>query len=79
MKRTPKAPKPEQPRAHVMREPEYLLLDEVMVLLRFDVTAPRKARAATWNYLLRHAVPVLRRGRVLLIERRVLDVVLRGD
>lgn len=62
----------------VVHLPEYLLLDEVARICRFDVTAPSRPSAAAWEWLRREAVPVLRRGRTLLVERRVLDAVLRG-
>jgi hypothetical protein len=70
-------PKPRKRAADLTGQPEYLLLDECAVLLRFDVTAPSRPRAACWAWLERHAVPVLRRGRVFLIEREVLTNVLR--
>jgi hypothetical protein len=60
-------------------EPEYLTLDEGATLLRFDVTSPANPRKAFGKWLRRHAVPVLRRGRVLLVERRVLVAMLKGD
>lgn len=56
--------------------PEYLTLDEGAKLLRFDVTAPSDPRKNFRLYLHRHAIPVLRRGRVLLIDRRVLEATL---
>lgn len=51
---------------------DYLTLDEGARLLRFDVTAPRSMRQAFRHYLHRHAIPILRRGRVLLVERQIL-------
>jgi len=54
----------------------YLTVDEGARLLRFDVTAPGNPRECFRQYLRRHAVPVLRRGRVLLIDRRVLEATL---
>lgn len=56
--------------------PEYLTLDEGAKLLRFDVTAPKCVREAFRQYLRGHAIPVKRRGRVILIEKRVLEATL---
>lgn len=72
--RKPRAAATEQPEggAHVARERQYLLLDDVVELLHFDRTAPLHARESCRKWLERQAVPVLRRGRVLLIERAVL-------
>jgi hypothetical protein len=82
MKRTFKAPplvaQPRQRAADLPGEPEYLLLDECAALLRFDRTAPSRPRAACWAFLERHNVPVLRRGRVFLVKRAVIDAVLQG-
>lgn len=63
--------------AHVVDQPEYLLVSEVVTLLRFDKTAPSAPYIACWQFLKRHAVPMKRRGRTLLIERRVLEATLR--
>jgi hypothetical protein len=60
------------------QEPQYLTLDEGARLLRFDVTAPGRPRARFLAWLRREHVPVLRRGRVLLVERHVLDAALRA-
>lgn len=55
----------------------YLTLDEGARFCRFDATAVNPA-VAFRKWLHRQAVPIVRRGRVLLVERRVLDAVLRG-
>ena len=57
-------------------EPRYMLVEDVARELRFTTTA-KDWRLATLQWLARHAVPVLKRGRVLLLERHVLEVVLR--
>jgi hypothetical protein len=56
----------------VLRESEFLTLGEGAELLRFTVTAPKEPVQAFREWLHRHAVPIVRRGRVLLVERRVL-------
>lgn len=60
-------------------QPEYLTLDEGARLLRFDQTAPKSVVRAFRQWLRRNGVPVLKRGRTLLIDRRVLDAYVRGD
>ena len=59
--------------------PELLTLEEGARLCRFDVTAPAAPVNGFRKWLVRQGVPVLRRGRVLLVERRVLMAYLRGD
>ena len=54
----------------------YLRTDEAARFLRFD--GPR-ARALFRKWALRHRVPVCRRGRTLLYERRVLEAFLKGQ
>jgi hypothetical protein len=72
--------------AYVAREPAqalgipespYLTLDEGARFCRFDATAQSPVIAFR-KWLHRNSVPVRRRGRVLLVERRVLEAVLRG-
>ncbi len=58
---------------------EYLTIPELTRLLRFDVTAPAKPELACRQWLRRQAVPVLKRGRTLLIERRVIEALLRDE
>jgi hypothetical protein len=53
-------------------------MEEGPRLLRFEVTAPGDPVEAFRKWLRRRAVPVLRRGRVLLVERQVLEAILRG-
>lgn len=55
-----------------MREQEFLTLREAAELLRFTETAPKAPEQACREWLNRHAIPVIRRGRVYLLERRVL-------
>jgi hypothetical protein len=62
-----------------MAEPESLTMAEAAVLLRFDATAPSNPVKAVRQWLHRQATPVVRRGRVLLVERRVLLAVVRQD
>jgi hypothetical protein len=56
----------------VLRESEFLTLGEGAELLRFTVTAPKEPVQAFREWLHRQAIPVLRRGRVILVERAVL-------
>jgi hypothetical protein len=49
----------------------FLTLEEGARLCRFDATAAQPVLAFR-KWLRRHAVPVVRRGRVLLVDRRVL-------
>lgn len=58
--------------------PQYLTVEEGAKLLRFDVTAPTDPEKNFRRYLHRHAIPVLRRGRVLLVDRRVLEATLEA-
>lgn len=62
---------------YVPDQPEYLTLAEGARLLRFDATAASPVPAFR-KWLRREAVPVRRRGRVLLVERRELEAALRG-
>ena len=55
--------------------PEYLLLEEVITLLRFDATATNPRRACV-HWLARHGVAVSRRG---LVERSMLEAALREN
>ena len=57
-------------------EPRYLLVEEIARELRFDATAKNPRRAAL-KWLARHAVPVLKRGKTILVERHVIEAVLR--
>jgi hypothetical protein len=59
--------------------PQYLTTEEGARLLRFDATAPASAVVSFRQWLRREGVPVLRRGRVLLVERRELEAALRRD
>lgn len=61
-----------------MNGAEFLTIAELTRLLRFDATAPSKPEIACRQWLRRQAVPVLKRGRTLLVERRVIDAILRG-
>ena len=54
---------------------DFLLVEDVARKLRFDATA-KDWRRATLKWLTRHAVPVYRRGRILLIDPRELRAVL---
>jgi hypothetical protein len=66
-------------RLHVAHELQDLLtVSEGARLARFEVTAPGDPIGAFRKWLRREAIPVLRRGRILLIERRVLLAALRG-
>lgn len=59
-----------------IRESPYLTMEEAARFCRFDATADKPA-VAFRRWLHRHAVPVVRRGRVLLVDRRVLEATLR--
>lgn len=56
----------------------FLTLEEGAAFLRFDVTAANPV-VAFRKFLHRHSVPVTKRGRVLLVERRVLEAVIHGE
>lgn len=58
---------------------EYLTLAEVATLLRFDATAPSRPRQAVRDWLKRWEVPILRRGHILLVERTVIEAVIREE
>lgn len=60
-----------------IRDSPYLTVEEGARFCRFDVTALNPT-VAFRKWLARQAVPVVRRGKVLLIERRVLEAVLRS-
>jgi hypothetical protein len=55
----------------------FLTLGEAAIYLRFDVCADPARSCRRWLH--RHAVPVVRRGRALLIERRVLEAILANE
>jgi hypothetical protein len=55
----------------------YLTVDEAARFCRFDATAPQSIAKSFRAWLHRQAVPIIRRGRVLLIEKRVLEAALR--
>jgi hypothetical protein len=57
-------------------ESPFLTLEEGARFCRFDATAADPADAFR-KWLHRHSVPVVRRGRVVLVERRVLEDLLR--
>jgi len=59
--------------------PEYLTLEEGAHLLRFDQTAPSNPTKCFLRWLRRNVVPVAKRGKTVLVERRVLEGYLRGD
>lgn len=59
------------PNPHLAGQPVYLLTAEAADLLRFNT--PHLFH----KWALRNRVPVLRRGRTLLYERRVLEALLR--
>jgi hypothetical protein len=56
---------------------EVLTLDELAIWLRLDVTA--KPRYNAWRYLRRHAVPVIRDGRKVLVRLRDVQAQRRDD
>jgi hypothetical protein len=56
---------------HVEHQPHYLTTGEGARLARFDLTAPHNPRMAFRKWLRRWNIPVLRRGRVLLVDRRL--------
>lgn len=62
--------------ADLSSQPEYLLLGELVPLLRFDVTAPSQPRVACWKWLRRKGVRVLSRG---LVRRDELVAALEGE
>ena len=80
------APHVQQPggHAHVVHQaaqigiPEspYLTLDEGALFCRFD--GDKDPADAFRRWLRRHAVPIRRCGRKLLVEKRVLEVVMSG-
>jgi hypothetical protein len=55
----------------------FLTLAEGARFVRFDASSKLPSKAFR-KWLRRHSVPVLRRGRVLLVERRILEAILRG-
>lgn len=57
----------------------YLTLAEGARHCRFDVTAPGDPVNAFRRWLHRDGVPLVRRGRVLLVERAVLDAFMAGE
>jgi hypothetical protein len=57
----------------------YLTIEEGARYARFDATAPTCAERSFRQWLMRYNVPVARRGRTILVERRILDAYLRGD
>lgn len=57
----------------------YLTLDEGARFCRFDVTAPKNPLDAFRRWLHRQAVPVVRRGRTLLVEKALLEAMLHPD
>src|SRR4051812_49076576 len=54
----------------------FLTAEEAARYLRFDVTAADPVHAFR-RWAARWAIPIRRRGRVLLVERRVLDLALQ--
>lgn len=69
------AAQPEQPQRD--RDRVYLTLEEAADLARFDTC--QKPVVAFRKWAMRAGLPVCRRGRVLLVERRVLEAFLNGD
>ena len=61
-----------------MSDQLHLTLAEAALYLRFDATAPAAPQKACLQYLKRAGIPMLHRGRTLLIEKRVLDGYLAG-
>jgi len=59
-------------------ESPYLTLDEGARFCRFDATAD-DPRNAFRQWLHRNAVPIRKRGKTILIERRVLENCLLGE
>jgi len=62
---------------HVSHEPQYLTLDELARRLRFDTTS-KTPRESCRQWAHRHAVPFVRRGRLLLFDWFVVEPMLRG-
>jgi hypothetical protein len=54
----------------------YLTLAEGAIRWRFTVTAPKEPVQALREWLARNAVPIKRRGRVILVETAVVDAML---
>jgi hypothetical protein len=57
----------------------YLTIAEGARFLRFDVTAPSDPEGAFRRWLRRQAVPLRKRGRTILIERRHLEAFLEQE
>jgi hypothetical protein len=57
----------------------FLTMEEGAQLARFDVTAPSDPVRLFRAWVRSEGIPVARRGRRLLIERRVLEAYLRGE
>jgi hypothetical protein len=62
--------------AQLDRGSPFLTLAEGAAYCRFDTCVTPTAAFRKWLH--RQAVPIVRRGRMLLVERRVLDLVLKG-
>jgi hypothetical protein len=60
-----------------IRDSPFLTLAEGARFCRFDATAPRHTTEVFRQWLRRHNVPLVRRGRVLLVDKKVLETVLR--
>jgi len=60
-----------------MKSPELMTLSEGAAYLRFDATAKNPVGAFR-KWLHRNNVPIRKRGRVILVERRVLDAITQG-
>jgi hypothetical protein len=56
-------------------ESKYLTVAETATLLRFNVTAKNPERAC-WQWLRRKAIPIRKRGHIVLVERAIVEAIL---